>query len=211
MAVFDFEVCHLALLLLKILFGLKYPLNKEEGYECYCKIEEQILKLNLSDDFHTGGRNLVNLLRDIALTVGNAYEEILNDEIFTLHRFLGNRIGAGSGDGHLAGLSFKFYLLAVTGHLEFCSSRGERNGIANLKGMCIKGGGDIVIEKVANRDKTITLLQELTGKGILTLEQSLDSSIESGIPVMKNLTPGYKDFVEQALRLRGVSKVSTNR
>ncbi len=64
---------------------------------------------------------------------------------------------------------------------------------------------DVVVRKVKDHSRIIAMMQELTGKGVSTCEEMLEASIEYGQPIIKGLKPGFKNFVEETLALKGAS------
>lgn len=67
----------------------------------------------------------------------------------------------------------------------------------------IDSSKDIVIRKVKDYSRLITMLQEFTGRGITTCDAMLENSIECGTPIIKDVKPGFKSFMEEALALKG--------
>ena len=58
---------------------------------------------------------------------------------------------------------------------------------------------DIVILDSMDKHKTVALLQEFTGRGVVDSGFILNNSINNGEPVLRNLSPGFKTFIENVL------------
>ena len=61
----------------------------------------------------------------------------------------------------------------------------------------------IYLKKVTNRAKLVTLLQEITGRGILEIEQMLDECLVFKTPILTDLNPGFKKFAKAAIDCKG--------
>lgn len=64
----------------------------------------------------------------------------------------------------------------------------------------------LVITKQDDMNKILSAIQELMGRGIVTSEKMVESSIKNGTPVLRNLTPGFKKFAEDLLAAKGVKE-----
>ena len=64
----------------------------------------------------------------------------------------------------------------------------------------------LVITKQDDMNKILSAIQELMGRGIVTSEKMIDESIKYGTPVLRNLTPGLKQFAEDLLAAKGVKE-----
>jgi hypothetical protein len=64
----------------------------------------------------------------------------------------------------------------------------------------------LVITKQDDMNKILSAIQELMGRGIVTSEKMIESSIKNGTPVLRNLTPGFKKFAEDLLAAKGVKE-----
>lgn len=58
---------------------------------------------------------------------------------------------------------------------------------------------DVVILDSMDKNKTVALLQEFTGRGVVDSGFCLNNSIDNGEPVLRNLSPGFKEFIDNVL------------
>lgn len=65
---------------------------------------------------------------------------------------------------------------------------------------------DIVIKNVRNYNKAIAILQELTGKGIVTCKALLDESIKNGVPLIRDLDENLNTFIYSVLDNKGAKR-----
>lgn len=161
------------------------------------KIEEEIMRISM-------GRGMVT--REIIDYAYDNYAEFedLNYRLLNAYSNLNQLAGSGSSS-KVCSIRRKEEVLTsmisvyndIALEISYLIEKGEYQSLVNTN-------RDIVIHKVSNRDKAITMLQELTGRGIISCEEMLDNSVNNGTPVMMNLTPGFKEFAQEALAIKGV-------
>lgn len=161
------------------------------------KIEEEIMKISMSKGMIT--REFIDYVYDNYVEFDD-----LNYRLLNAYSNLNQLAGSGSFSKvcsirrkqEVLGAMISIYN-DIALEIMYLIEKGEYQNL-------VDPNKDIIVHKVSNRDKAITMLQELTGRGIISCDEMLDNSINNGIPVMMNLTPGFKEFAQQALAIKGV-------
>ena len=70
---------------------------------------------------------------------------------------------------------------------------------------------NVVIHNPVEMNKIISIVQQLIGRGVITSEEMINDSIINGTPIIRNLNPGFKKFVEDLLASKGVKEFKTDK
>jgi len=170
-------------------------------------IEQQLLELVMNEKLSSEERNKVmDVIIDRCFENYSDYLE-MKHRVTHMYTQLDNLAGSNS-PSKIASIRLKREILS-----KVMDKFSEIDELLEWKKIQLSDGFEfedsaknIVIHQVKNMDKVLTIVQELIGRGIITSEDMINDSIENGTPLIRNLTPGFKEFVEDALATKGVKE-----
>lgn len=153
--------------------------------------------------------NETNPLREnvISLISNNygAYQD-MKYKLTRLYENLDNVAGSGSPTKVNNILIKKNKVLDVLEKCKLVDEYFNCNEELSKKVNLVEENSDIVIKNVRNYNKAIAVLQEITGKGIVTCKALLDESIKNGVPVIRDLDEQLNTFVYKILENKGARR-----